>query len=490
MDQPIQDNISDVNVVGMVCLNDTDSEQEAMSDYNTLKKPRVHRKRMSFGVGASAFLIHFSNVILALKATSRLIGLYTFKDNFNANPAEFDALYAWATFPWGLKFLWGILVDTVPIFKRRRRQPYLVLASLMCILGITLFTFATNIFQLALAMFLLNLALAFISLIAQAILIESTSELSHDMTSAAWTNYWSSRLYILSVALLIVGCSLDFFNPQSILAAAVFIPVILLGASLIVKESCPSQREYNTENTSFIEDNQNTPGTLEQVKKLISFFRYRPFWGSLLFMFVWHSVPAAGSAFLYFETGQLKFTAKAVSTLAIVSVLSGAIAVSLFGNVASRVSYKKFLFWATIITSLLSITPIIVIFRWNRLVGIPDYVFVLADDVAISAIGEILLLPTLVLAARLCPPGIEGMMYSVFVSACHIGGAVGFLLSGFLTYLFKVSADDISNLWKLKLTCSLLSLVPLIVTHLVPDSDGESLEAIHMTSKAIKKSAI
>jgi hypothetical protein len=48
--------------------------------------------------------------------------------------------------------------------------------------------------------------------------------------------------------------------------------------------------------------------------------------------------------------------------------------------------------------------------------GISDEWFTLTDDAVLAALGQIGFMPTLVLAARLCPPGIEvGVVLTVVV---------------------------------------------------------------------------
>ena len=58
----------------------------------------------------------------------------------------------------------------------------------------------------------------------------------------------------------------------------------------------------------------------------------------------------------------------------------------------------------------------------NQAMGIPDKLFALTDSAVLSALGQLAFMPTLVLAARLCPPGSEG---TLFASLMSVGACSG-----------------------------------------------------------------
>ena len=47
----------------------------------------------------------------------------------------------------------------------------------------------------------------------------------------------------------------------------------------------------------------------------------------------------------------------------------------------------------------------------NRAIGIPDTLFTFGDDLILTVIGQLAFMPLLVLAASLCPPGVEGTLF-------------------------------------------------------------------------------
>jgi hypothetical protein len=53
----------------------------------------------------------------------------------------------------------------------------------------------------------------------------------------------------------------------------------------------------------------------------------------------------------------------------------------------------------------LGLSQLVLVYHLNREVGIPDQWFALGDSVVLTVLGQVAFMPTLVLAAKLCPPG-------------------------------------------------------------------------------------
>jgi hypothetical protein len=53
----------------------------------------------------------------------------------------------------------------------------------------------------------------------------------------------------------------------------------------------------------------------------------------------------------------------------------------------------------------LGLTQLILVGHYNKAVGVPDEWFAFGDSVILTVLGQLAFMPTLVLAARLCPPG-------------------------------------------------------------------------------------
>ena len=54
--------------------------------------------------------------------------------------------------------------------------------------------------------------------------------------------------------------------------------------------------------------------------------------------------------------------------------------------------------------------------------GVGGAGFVGGDDVFLAALGQVAMMPCLVLAAKLCPVGIEASLYATFISLLNTSG--------------------------------------------------------------------
>jgi len=77
-------------------------------------------------------------------------------------------------------------------------------------------------------------------------------------------------------------------------------------------------------------------------------------------------------------------------------------------------------------------------------------------------------MPVLVLAARLCPEGMEATLFATLMSVSNGGSVLGGLLGAGLTQLFGITKDKFDNLAPLIILCNLSSLLPLPLLGLLP----------------------
>ena len=108
--------------------------------------------------------------------------------------------------------------------------------------------------------------------------------------------------------------------------------------------------------------------------------------------------------------------------------------------------------------------------------GIPDGAFVLGDDVVLAILGELAFLPTLVLAARICPPGVEAVLFATLMSIFNGASTVGTEVGAALTKYLGVTESNFDNLGLLTIICNVSSLWPLLFLGLL-DEVGDVSEA-------------
>lgn len=116
------------------------------------------------------------------------------------------------------------------------------------------------------------------------------------------------------------------------------------------------------------------------------------------------------------------------------------------------------------------------VYHLNRQLGIPDELFTFGDDVVLAVLGQLAFMPTLVLAARLCPPGVEGTLFALLMSIFNGGGILGSELGALLTRMLGVTDVDFRNLGLLIVLCNLSSLLPLPFLRWIEAVETEAME--------------
>lgn len=171
-----------------------------------------------------------------------------------------------------------------------------------------------------------------------------------------------------------------------------------------------------------------------------------------VFVFLLNATPSSGSAWFFFYTDILHFNSTFIGTISTVGSVATLIGtpllvvgplrtltpspgVFLFQGFFSKQSFRKVLFMTTVASSFLGLSQLILVFRWNLLVGIPDGFFCLGESAINSVVGWINTMPILVLASRLCPPGLEGTLYALIMSINNLGSIVGTQIGALITYL-------------------------------------------------------
>lgn len=72
------------------------------------------------------------------------------------------------------------------------------------------------------------------------------------------------------------------------------------------------------------------------------------------------------------------------------------------------------------------------------------------------------------LAAKICPQGMEATLFATLMSISNGGSVLGGLIGAGLTQVFGVTKDNFNNLVFLIVLCNLSSLLPLPLLGLLP----------------------
>jgi folate/biopterin transporter len=383
---------------------------------------------------------------------SKLAQNYYFKDDLHLSPATLSFVTGLTMLPWVIKPLYGFTSDSFPIFGYRRRPYLFIFGALGAMFWLIMAVAVGN--NLEGAIFCLigaSLSVAFVNVLAEALIVERGGENRHDPeatkehVSFLMTLYWGTE----STAKIVSGFSSGFLiasiSKQSIFGITAIFPFILCIVAFFVHEV--PQRATHTIH--------------EQWTTLIDHVKHPNIWKPAVFMFVWMAMPSSQASYFYFLTNDIGLKPEFMGTLQLVEGLSSIAGLTIYQLYLKQVSYRRILYWTIVLSFVAGATPLVLVTHFNRKLGLSDSWFIVGDSALLAGVGQVSLMPLLVLAAQTCPQNIEGTLYALLMSILNVGGVVSDALGGLLTYLVGVTAHDFSRLWILVCLCNAANLIPL-----------------------------
>lgn len=130
---------------------------------------------------------------------SKLATNYYFKDDLHLQPATVSVVSGIILIPWVVKPLYGFISDTYPIFNRRRMPYFFIFGFTGFFSWISLAYLATTLFEVVVCLFTASLSLAFVNVLAEALIVEKGAQnkkdhaTTKDRISKLMTLYWGTE---------------------------------------------------------------------------------------------------------------------------------------------------------------------------------------------------------------------------------------------------------------------------------------------------------
>jgi len=400
-------------------------------------------------------------VVRGILNLARLAISFFLKDELGLTPAEVSVLTGLAVLPWVIKPLFGFLSDGFPILGYRRR-PYLILSGLLGTFSwLALATVVNSAWTATIALLISSASIAISDVIVDSQVVERAREESLANAGSLQSLSWGATAFGGLITAYFSGSLLELFAPKTIFAmTAVFPLVFCTMAWLIAEQPLPQAKQE-----------QALTNIQKQIQQLWQAIRQKRILLPTLFIFIWQSTPTSDSAIFFFITNELGFEPEFLGRVRLVSSFASLAGVWIFQRFLKTVPFRQVLGWSTVISAVLGMSVLLLVTHANRALGIDDYWFSLGDNLILSAIGEIALMPILVLAARLCPSGIEATFFALIMSIFNLAGFLSQELGGLLTALFGVTENNFDRLWLLVICTNLSTLLPLPLINLLPATD-------------------
>lgn len=422
---------------------------------------------------ASILIVYLVQGATGITSLARTLFL---KDTLGLDAAASTALLGLAAAPWLLKPIYGVLTDSVPI-GGLRRQPYLVSAGILgAIAWLSLGTTIDSVAAAILAIGVSNLGIAFADVVADSLCVETArregevagADKEQQVAAALQSLCWGSRFIGAIAAAAATGPLLEAFTPRQIFMGAASLPLAAAAAALLVDEEpvpAPLAGTRSGSEAALAIANQTFQGLKATVTQ-------RKLWVPMAVVLFYLSTPNPGGAYLYFLTDDLKLSKSALGNLEVVGSVTSLLGVVLYQRFFDMAKPSRLIGVSSVASALLTIPQLLLVTHTNRALGVPDNWLIYGDEGLQNALGQVAFMPTLTLAARLCPPGQEGTLFALLMSAYNAAGIASSEVSALLTQVLGVTGGNFDGLPMLVSITGFTSLLPLPLLPLL-DTAGE-----------------
>jgi MFS family permease len=358
----------------------------ALGRLNPFRTPDARRYAVLFAIvyfAQGMWYLPNQTIAIVLKDTGLSAGMVA---NF----------FAVGTVPWLAKPVYGMISDFMPLFGRRRFSYIVLTCSLAAAAGFTLGITGARDYWTVLALFTaMGLGLAFTDVLADALMVENGRRLN--LTGAFQSVQWAA-IYLSSILVGVGGGWLAQRRRLDLafLFAAIF-PLLSLGmAALVVRE--PRARA-------------DRAAMRERARAVRAALRTRDVWMVAGFIFLFMFSPSFGPGFLFYQTDRLGFSQQFIGTLAGLQSLGSVVGAITYAPLSRRWPLRRTI--NTVIGLSTAGTLVYLLYRgpWSGLVI--DFVY--------GWVYMVTALAFLDLAAKACPPQVEGTFFALLMSIYNAG---------------------------------------------------------------------
>ncbi|CAL0323153.1 unnamed protein product [Lupinus luteus] len=396
----------------------------------------------------------------------RVVVDYYWKDVQLIQPSSLQFYLSLFFIPWLLKPLWGILTDSFPI-RGFHRRPYFIISGLIGTLSAFLLALSPHLHVApALLCFIgVSASLAIADVTIDACIARSSIEVREVASDLQTLCGLCSSLGAL-IGFLLSGFFLHHLGPQRSLSLLALSPVFTTLLGFVIYEHRTSGQ--HDQNKQVVERVGVT------IRSMYQTIMYPQVWKPSLYMFLslalnvttheghfyWYTDSKAGPA----------FSQEFVGVIYAIGAVASIMGVIIYQKALKDYPFRKLLFYAQLLYALSGVVDLIFVLRWNLIIGIPDYFFVVIEETATRITGKLRWMPMMVLSTQLCPLGIEGTFFALLMCIDSIGTLLSKMGGGVLLRILHITRTDFANLWLAVLVRDMLRFATLALIFLVPQA--------------------
>ncbi|QDZ19228.1 folate/biopterin transporter [Chloropicon primus] len=380
------------------------------------------------------------------------------KDDLNLSPAQASLIESSSYIPWTVKPIYGFLSDSLPL-NGYKRKSYLQICGILNSIAWLFFAYYVNSPALAtVAIVGSAVGTACSDVVVDSIVVERSrdQETAGTLQSLCWMSYATGGI----ISSFFSGKLVENMGSRGVFKLTALVPLLTFLFSFVLHEERIKGSESKKPLASRIGS---------QTKRLAAAVKQPAILYPVIFIFIFQATPNPEGAFFFFKTEKLGFSPDFLGQVNFVSRVAMLLGIGFYNRSLKRVPLRTVFLWVIIVGFLLGSTQLLLISGYNRTLGISDEIFALGDSAVLTVLGQLSFMPLLVLAAQICPEGVEATLFATLMSILNSGSFIGTSLGASLTQLFGVTSENFDNMFSLVSTCLLLQLVPLMFLKLVPD---------------------
>ncbi|HET7875101.1 MAG TPA: hypothetical protein VFN71_06205, partial [Methylomirabilota bacterium] len=423
------------------------------------------------------------------------------KDALGITPAEAAFIGFWVALPWSTKMVVGVASDVHPILGSRRVS-YLVLGALCALAGYGWLATAVH----TKGAFLASMVIIAVGFMIQDVVADALSVEVADTDEEVAQVQTLGRMALLGGAILaggyVGGWLAGAIKPRGVFAVAMVLPALVIVGACFVRSGARGRASEAA--AIHVEDAQGPLGSgkahlvlgvglgyaalavaLEVL--LVPFAQElilvisgvlicvlltrmgisRAVAISALAIFCFRATPGVGQGYTYWAIDRLGFDEEFLGILSQVSAVVGLIGLIIFRKPIVKRPVSFTLFWVTVLGGVLFLPTIGLFYGANEWVGLTPRQFAFIDTTIAAPLGQLSMVPMLVLIAKTAPKGAEATMFAIMASLMNLALSASELGTRYLNTAFAVSQQDYSNLGKLMMAVAGLTLIPLLILPLL-----------------------
>jgi len=448
------------------------------------------------GTAPSAELLAFCAVYFVEGVTklSRVAVRFFAKDDLEVDPAFLDLLGSLHLIPWICKPVYGVVSDAVPLFGSHRRS-YLVLCAAAAAAAWALLGLAPASRGLTAACILAEgLAGAFADVVVNSLVIVRARGAPPGELGTLQSLCWAAKATGVLLASYGSNWAVGACGPRAVFLATALFPLMAAAFSFAIPEDGDPPRpaprgaaaggggggggggdeEASDAAPLLPAGGAAAPGSggagLRGILRVLgTALRDRRVALPAIFLFLWNSSPSPASAMFYFYTGKLGFSPAFMGRAELAGAIANLAGIAVYGRYLREAAFRPLFMWVGAASTLLHASQVVLVEGWNRAAGVPDGAFLLGDRAALAAVYELGHMPLRVMAARVCPVGVEATLFACLMAVANLAHLVSEAGAGLLTRAFGVTKSDMGALSALVITCAVIHAVPvLFIPCLVP----------------------